>query len=77
MAGPQSLPPQELYLVWTYQEPHPGISFEIWSSTNLIDWRCYALVSDPPVLIGGEPIEFFRIRAVDEATGLVSDWAHQ
>ena len=71
---PEAIP--TLFLLWDYRNPHPGISFEVWSSTDLVDWRCHWVVSDPPVAVGGKRAEFFRVRAVDNATGVVSEWAH-
>ena len=72
--SPKALP--ALLLLWDYKDPHPGISFEVWSSTNLVDWTCHSVVSEPPVAVGGKPAEYFRVRAVDNATGVVSEWAH-
>jgi hypothetical protein len=67
-----------LLLEWQYPYPRAGIVFEVWGSPS---------ISSPAWTLRGEtsalswtidttaPAGFFKVRARDTATGLVSDWA--
>ena len=58
---------------WTYDGPQP-VTFEVWSSTNLVDWVLATNTVALRVLFPPKPCEFYRVRTRDEL-GQVSDWA--
>lgn len=67
-----------LTLAWEYPSPRAGIVFEVWGSPAITQpvWTLLGETSElgwqvTPTSAAG----FFRVRARDTATGLVSGWA--
>ena len=58
---------------WTYDGPEPA-TFEVWASTNLVDWVLATNTVATRVLFPPKSCEFYRVRTRDEL-GQVSDWA--
>ena len=67
------LPPAALKLTWEYPYPDP-VTFEVWASEDLTNWILATNTLSPYVAFPVKPMEFFRVRAVDPATGSISDW---
>jgi hypothetical protein len=63
-----------LFLAWNYAV-NSNIVFEVWHSSDLVNWSELAETQNTSITVGGQPQEFFRVRARDLKTGLTSDWA--
>ena len=66
-------------IAWNYDHPRTGIVFEVWRTPSLAppDWCLVATTSNLFYLFDEKatPMSFFRVRALDVETGMVSDWA--
>lgn len=67
------LPAKLMGCAWDYAVV-PGITFEVWSSTNLVNWVLATNTTEKIALFPVKQMEFYKVRARDEH-GLVSDWA--
>lgn len=59
---------------WDYYDGLAGITFEVWSSTNLVNWVLATNTVETVALFPVKPMEFYKVRARDYL-GQVSDWA--
>lgn len=67
-----------LTLGWEYPYPRTSIVFEVWGSPSITrpDWTLLGVTSALSWPIDATaPAGFFKVRARDEVTGLVSEWA--
>jgi len=75
VAGAASIEPVKLRgCAWDYYAAVPGITFEVWASTNLVDWVLATNTVEKIALFPVKEMEFYKVRAKDEL-GQVSDWA--
>ncbi len=68
-----SLPTRQYGPAWDYGEIPDGLTFEVWSSTNLTDWVLRTNTVEKSVVFSQVPKEFYKVRA--NLNGIVSDWA--
>lgn len=67
-----------LTLAWDYPEDRTNIVFEVWGSPSITEPAWMMLGTTPELRWPFEPTcasGFFKVRARDEVTGLVSDWS--
>jgi hypothetical protein len=69
-----------LSVVWDYPYPRTNVLFEVWWSDTLAsesDWQLIALTAGTRFNFESSRYQakFFRVRARDTQTGLVSAWA--
>lgn len=67
-------PPALRGCAWDYYAVRTGITFEVWSSTNLVNWVLATNTVETVALFPVKPMEFYKVRARDYL-GQVSDWA--
>ena len=58
---------------WDYDGWEP-VTFEVWASTNLVDWVLATNTAAHKALFPPKKCEFYRVRTRDQF-GQVSDWA--
>lgn len=73
MEAADVLPAKLMGCAWDYAVV-PGITFEVWASTNLVHWVLATNTVETVALFPVKQMEFYKVRARDEH-GLVSDWA--
>lgn len=65
-------------LEWDYPPAPPGqFAFEVWWSTDLTHWHLLATTYSHSLHIEPHQETFYICRAVETATGLVSDWSNR
>lgn len=67
-----------LTLAWDYPSDRTDIVFEVWGSPSMTEpaWTLLGETNATEYPIDSTaPAGFFKVRARDEVTGLVSDWA--
>lgn len=68
-----AIPSNKIGCAWDYGEQPPGLFFQVWGSTNLVDWYWLTNTVSKVALFDQKPMEFYRVRAID-TNGLVSQW---
>jgi len=81
-------PALALQLTWDYPPDQiSNVVFEVWSSVSVSQapplprydavpngFTLHSVVDAPPVAVGGQPWEFFIVRAKDFVSGVYSNW---
>jgi hypothetical protein len=71
-----ALPVAALELQWDYPTDHSKLVFEVWGSCDLVEWEHDGDTADLSWPIDtAAPMRFFKVRARDTETGLVSEWS--